>query len=70
MRTSNNYVSNEVIVAGWTVADIWPCLKNTSVWTTYYRNVADIRFHDGMGRRAGTRGLRVKPRPGTAPRVV
>jgi hypothetical protein len=34
--TTDNYVSNEIIVAGLTTADVWPFLNNTSGWPTYY----------------------------------
>lgn len=46
---TDNYCSNEVIVAGLSVADVWTFLNNTNHWTTYYNNVADIRFYDGSG---------------------
>lgn len=46
---TDNYCSNEVIVAGLTVADVWPFLNTTDHWPTYYHNVADIRFYDGTG---------------------
>ncbi|WP_373324758.1 SRPBCC domain-containing protein [Reticulibacter mediterranei] len=44
--TTDNFVSNEIIVAGLTVATVWLCLSNTAAWPTYYSNVSDIRFHD------------------------
>jgi hypothetical protein len=47
--TTDNYVSNEIIVAGLTTADVWPFLNNTSTSPTYYSNVSDIRFYDGSG---------------------
>lgn len=47
--TTDNYVSNEVIVAGLTAAEVWPYLNDTSTWSAHYRNVADIRFHGGSG---------------------
>jgi hypothetical protein len=40
--TTDNYVSNEIIVAGLTAADVW-YLNDTSAWP-YYSNVSDIRF--------------------------
>ena len=46
---TDNYCSNEVIVASLSVADVWPFLNNTKHWPTYYNNVADIRFYDGTG---------------------
>jgi len=47
--TTDNYVSNEVIVAGLSAAEVWAFLDDTSAWPTYYSNVSDIRFHDGSG---------------------
>ena len=47
--TTDNYVSNEIIVAGLTAAKVWRYLEDTSAWPTYYGNVSDIRFHDGSG---------------------
>ncbi len=46
---TNNFVSNEVIVAGLQAADIWPLLSNAARWPTYYANSANIRFHDAPG---------------------
>lgn len=47
--TTDNYVSNEAIVAGLTAAEVWPYLNDTSAWPTYYDNVSDVRFHDSSG---------------------
>lgn len=47
--TTDNYVSNEVIVAGLSAADIWPLLATPHLWPTYYANSADIRFYDNKG---------------------
>jgi 3-hydroxyisobutyrate dehydrogenase len=47
--TTDNYVSNEIIVASLTAAEVWPLLNNTSAWPTYYSNASEIRFHDGTG---------------------
>lgn len=47
--TTDNYVSNEVIVANLSTAQVWPHLNNTSEWPTYYDNAKEIRFHDGTG---------------------
>jgi hypothetical protein len=46
---TDNYVSNEVIVAGLSAADVWACLNDTTLWPTYYSNASDIAFHDGSG---------------------
>lgn len=47
--TTDNYVSNEITVAGLSAAQAWACLNDTSLWPGYYGNVSDIRFHDGPG---------------------
>ncbi|WP_030917646.1 polyketide cyclase [Streptosporangium amethystogenes] len=47
--TTDNFVSNEIIVRGIGVAQVWPYLVDTSKWTTYYDNVSDITFPDGDG---------------------
>ncbi|RZF23726.1 SRPBCC domain-containing protein [Paraburkholderia sp. UYCP14C] len=54
---SDNFASNEMIVAGLSVADVWPQLDDTGAWPTYYSNASDIRFHDRTGPRlsAGAR---------------
>lgn len=46
---SDNFVSNEIIVAGLTVADVWPYLNIAPRWPTYYKNSADVQFHDARG---------------------
>lgn len=48
---SDNFASNEVIVAGLSVADVWPQLDETTAWPHYYSNASDIRFHDSEGPR-------------------
>jgi len=45
----DNYASNEVIVANLTMADVWPLLNNASLWSSYYGNASNVRFHDGKG---------------------
>ncbi len=50
---TDNYVSNEVIVAGLTAADIWPFLAIPSRWPDYYANAADVEIHDGKGPELG-----------------
>jgi hypothetical protein len=47
--TTENFVSNEVIVAGLSATDVWPFLVNAPLWPSYYANSADIRFYDGKG---------------------
>ena len=46
---TDNFCSNEVIVAGLSAADIWPLLVTPAAWPTYYANSANPRFHDGRG---------------------
>jgi hypothetical protein len=46
---TENFVSNEVIVAGLSVAEAWPLLNTPGLWPGYYSNSADIRFHDDKG---------------------
>ena len=46
---TDNFVSNEVIVAGLSAMDVWPFLSNAPLWPTYYSNSANIRFYDGKG---------------------
>lgn len=55
--TTDNYVSNEVILPSLSAAQVWPALADTSAWPDYYANVSDIRFLDGSGPelRAGAR---------------
>jgi hypothetical protein len=46
---TDNFVSNEVIVAGLAASDVWPLLSTPGHWPAYYRNAANIRFHGGTG---------------------
>lgn len=46
---TDNFVSNEIIVAGLSAADIWPLLSRAPLWPGYYANSANIRFYEGMG---------------------
>ncbi len=54
---TDNFASNEVIVAGLSAADVWPHLAEAARWPGYYANSANVRFHDGKGPvlAAGTR---------------
>ncbi|MHB9857416.1 SRPBCC family protein [Streptomyces sp. YIM S03343] len=47
--TGDNFVSNEVIVRGRGAATVWRHLVDTSLWESYYDNVADITFPKGGG---------------------
>lgn len=66
---TDNYVSNEVIVAGLTTAGIWPFLAIPSRWPDDYASAADVEIHTpGWPRicpRAASASRRRKPR--TAP---
>ncbi|MFY8143663.1 MAG: SRPBCC domain-containing protein [Caulobacter sp.] len=46
---SDNFASNEVIVAGLTATQIWPYLATPAAWPSYYANASDIAFHDPAG---------------------
>lgn len=46
---TENFVSNEVIVAGLSATRIWPLLSQAKRWPTYYANSANVRFHDHLG---------------------
>lgn len=43
--TTDNFASNEIIVKGITAADVFDNLIDTSIWASYYNNVADIHFY-------------------------
>lgn len=47
--TTDNFVSNEIIIAGLTAAEVWKYLSDTSAWPAYYSNASDIRFYNGPG---------------------
>ncbi|KAI8143190.1 hypothetical protein BJV82DRAFT_644599 [Fennellomyces sp. T-0311] len=47
--TTDNFVSNEIVVQGLSVNDTWPLLVDTSKWEAYYDNVADINFPSNNG---------------------
>ncbi|HIE5390887.1 TPA: SRPBCC domain-containing protein [Enterobacter cancerogenus] len=47
--TTDNFASNEIIVAGIGVKEVWAQLNDTTLWPTYYSNAQDIRFLDGSG---------------------
>ncbi|MCY0964724.1 SRPBCC domain-containing protein [Parathalassolituus penaei] len=46
---TDNYVSNEIIIADLSAADIWAQLINTEAWPVMYSNASEIRFHDNSG---------------------
>lgn len=45
--TTDNFVSNEVVVRGLELHHVWQLLTDTSEWEGYYDNVSDISFPDG-----------------------
>ena len=46
---TDNYCSNEVIVAGLSAAEVWPLLAQPEQWPSYYENSANPRFFDDKG---------------------
>ena len=46
---TDNFVSNEMIISGLNVNDVWPLLSQTLLWPEYYKNSADVRFYDNKG---------------------
>jgi len=40
--TTDNFVSNEVIVKGVSVAQVWELLVDASKWESYYKNCAQV----------------------------
>lgn len=46
---TDNYCSNEIIVAGLTAAEVWPLLATPALWPTYYANSANVRVYAGKG---------------------
>ena len=59
---TDNFVSNEVIVQGLSVEDVWEQLANPHHWPEYYENASDIRLSRGCAghrmRAAGAGSLR------------
>lgn len=47
--TTDNYVSNEIIVPNLSVDDIWPHLNQPLHWPDYYQNASDIHFYHEAG---------------------
>lgn len=43
--TTDNFVSNEVIVEGLSTKDVWPYLVQAKLWPTYYHNSSDINLN-------------------------
>jgi hypothetical protein len=47
--STDNFVSNEVILTGLTASQVWPYLNDTTHWPTYYKNALEIGFDEGDG---------------------
>ncbi|KGO93596.1 SRPBCC family protein [Flavobacterium subsaxonicum] len=47
--TTDNYCSNEVIIAGLSSDEVWPYLSNPFAWPKYYSNSSDIEFDNNGG---------------------
>lgn len=45
---TDNFCSNEVIVSGLSVADVWPLLVSPFLWPTYYSNSANPRIYNSQ----------------------
>lgn len=43
--TTDNFVSNKVVVKGLTINDVWPFLTHANEWPSYYKNSANIHFY-------------------------
>src|SRR5262245_9429427 len=54
---TENFASNEIIVADLSTGEIWEQLDDTRAWPTYYSNASDICFYGSKGPRlsAGAR---------------
>lgn len=46
---TDNFVSNEMIIAGITAADVWPLLSHPVSWPSYYSNSANVRLYNDKG---------------------
>lgn len=47
--TTDNYVSNEVIIPNLSAAEVWPFLADATKWPEYYENASDIIFYNIEG---------------------
>ena len=50
---TENFASNEVIVAGLAAAQVWPLLSRATAWPEYYANSANVRFYGDEGPELG-----------------
>lgn len=44
--TTDNFVSNEVIVKDLKAEDVWPYLTHATMWEKYYSNSSDARYKE------------------------
>ena len=44
--TTDTFVSNEIIVKGISLKEVWPYLVDASKWPTYYSNSGDIKMYN------------------------
>ncbi len=47
--TTDNFVSNEVIIPRLSTAQVWPYLNTATAWPGYYANASDVIFHSPAG---------------------
>ncbi len=44
--TTDNYVSNEIIVKGLSIDEVWKYIVETKAWPHFYSNVSNIKIYD------------------------
>ena len=42
--TTDNFTSNEVIIKNLSTKDIWIFLEDSSLWSSYYKNIVDVKM--------------------------
>ena len=42
--TTDNFTSNEVIIKDLSTKDIWIFLEDASLWSSYYKNIVDVKM--------------------------
>lgn len=47
--TTDNFVSNEIVLKGLRTEQVWPQLNDTTAWPGYYKNASEIAFLNGPG---------------------
>ncbi|PHY21229.1 polyketide cyclase [Caulobacter sp. BP25] len=47
--TTDNFVSNEIIVPQLSTAQVWPYLNTATAWPDYYANASDVILHNQSG---------------------